>query len=330
MASDRRDADPAVRRRAPPSPALLRARATPSCFEPIDPDSLRVDPRSGRERRLRGREDRRSPHEPGLKVLAPGLHTTVQDLGRIGYQNIGVPVSGALDGFGLRLANALVGNPQGMAALEILISGPTFEVAADTVRVALVGAGASLAFARREPAGRCRRAKHHAVARRDVSGRGRPPSACCYLAVDGRHRGAAGARQRLDLCARRHRRARRARVASGRHRAAGDARRSRAAANCACRRRPRGPGRSADPRDPRPAAGAFHGGGGRRVARRRVPRLKRRRPHGNAPGRSRCCGTAAAGTSFPMRSRPAPSRCPARDSRSFCSPITRRRADIPK
>ena len=54
---------------------------------------------------------------PGLKVLSPGLHTTVQDLGRIGYQDIGVPVSGALDGFGLRLANALVGNPQGMAAL---------------------------------------------------------------------------------------------------------------------------------------------------------------------------------------------------------------------
>jgi len=41
---------------------------------------------------------------PGLKVLAPGLHTSVQDLGRIGYQAIGVPVSGALDGFGLRLA----------------------------------------------------------------------------------------------------------------------------------------------------------------------------------------------------------------------------------
>jgi hypothetical protein len=64
---------------------------------------------------------------PGLKVLAPGLHTTVQDLGRIGYQNAGVPVSGALDGFGLRVANALVGNDQSMAAIEILISGPTIE-----------------------------------------------------------------------------------------------------------------------------------------------------------------------------------------------------------
>jgi len=73
----------------------------------------------------------------GLKVLVPGLHTTVQDLGRPGYQAIGVPVSGALDGFSLRLANALVGNPPGAPALEVLISGPTFEVAADTVRVAL-------------------------------------------------------------------------------------------------------------------------------------------------------------------------------------------------
>src|SRR5437763_11363500 len=88
---------------------------------------------------------------PGLKVLAPGLHTTVQDLGRIGYQHIGVPVSGALDGFALRLANALVGNPQGMAALEILIGGPTLEIAADTARLALVGAGASLGIRSERP-----------------------------------------------------------------------------------------------------------------------------------------------------------------------------------
>jgi biotin-dependent carboxylase-like uncharacterized protein len=82
----------------------------------------------------------------GLKVLAPGLHTTVQDLGRLGYQAIGVPVSGALDGFSLRLANALVGNSPGTPALEVLMSGPTFEVAADTVRVALAGVGANLAI----------------------------------------------------------------------------------------------------------------------------------------------------------------------------------------
>ena len=120
-----------------------------------------------------------------LKVLAPGLHTTVQDLGRPGYQAIGVPVSGALDGFSLRLANALVGNFSGSPALEILLSGPTLEVAADTVRVALAGAGASLAIG---------------AERKRVLGAGQSvtllcgevfqivpgeQSACCYLAAAG-------------------------------------------------------------------------------------------------------------------------------------------------
>ena len=81
-----------------------------------------------------------------LRVLDPGLHTTVQDLGRIGYQALGVPVSGALDGFALRLGNALVGNLAEKAALEILYSGPTLEVVADTVRLAVAGIGATLAI----------------------------------------------------------------------------------------------------------------------------------------------------------------------------------------
>jgi biotin-dependent carboxylase-like uncharacterized protein len=81
----------------------------------------------------------------GLKVLSPGFYTTVQDLGRVGWQAFGVPVSGALDGFALRLGNALAGNPPGMAALEILYSGPTFEVAADSVRIAAAGVGVGLA-----------------------------------------------------------------------------------------------------------------------------------------------------------------------------------------
>ena len=82
----------------------------------------------------------------GLKVLNPGLHTTVQDLGRVGYQALGVPVSGALDAAALRLGNALVGNPPGAAALEILLSGPTLEVMAETARVAVAGPGASLSI----------------------------------------------------------------------------------------------------------------------------------------------------------------------------------------
>jgi len=120
----------------------------------------------------------------GLKVLAPGLHTTVQDLGRPGYQAIGVPVSGALDGVSLRLANALVGNPPGTPALEILMSGPTFEVAADTVRVALAGAGTSLAIGpekARVVAGQSATLPGGEVIE-VVVGR---QSACCYLAVEG-------------------------------------------------------------------------------------------------------------------------------------------------
>lgn len=71
-----------------------------------------------------------------LLVEAPGLHSTVQDLGRFGYQAYGVPVAGALDPLGLRLANAVVGNSEGLGALEFLYSGPTLEVAAAAVRVA--------------------------------------------------------------------------------------------------------------------------------------------------------------------------------------------------
>ncbi len=47
---------------------------------------------------------------PILRVKSPGLHTTVQDLGRDGFADVGVPPSGALDAVALRLANALVGN----------------------------------------------------------------------------------------------------------------------------------------------------------------------------------------------------------------------------
>jgi len=122
---------------------------------------------------------------PGLNVLAPGFHTTVQDLGRIGYQDMGVPVSGALDGVSLRVANALVGNPPAMPGLEILLSGPTLEVAADSARVALVGAGASLRIGREDPlvipAGQSVILPGSEVFEVAASRH----SACCYLAVEG-------------------------------------------------------------------------------------------------------------------------------------------------
>jgi antagonist of KipI len=59
-----------------------------------------------------------------LTVLRPGLLTTVQDLGRWGYQDRGVPVAGPMDAFSHRLANRLVGNDDHAAALEVTLLGP--------------------------------------------------------------------------------------------------------------------------------------------------------------------------------------------------------------
>lgn len=81
---------------------------------------------------------------PALRVLAPGLMTTLQDLGRHGYQHLGIPVSGALDPVALAAANALVGNRPGTGALEIAYHGPTLAVEADSVRLALAGATAAI------------------------------------------------------------------------------------------------------------------------------------------------------------------------------------------
>jgi antagonist of KipI len=61
-----------------------------------------------------------------IEVQAPGLFTTVQDLGRPGFGPIGVSASGAADPLSLRLGNLLVGNPEGAAALEMTLLGGTF------------------------------------------------------------------------------------------------------------------------------------------------------------------------------------------------------------
>jgi biotin-dependent carboxylase-like uncharacterized protein len=79
-----------------------------------------------------------------LRVLAPGLMTTLQDLGRPGYQHLGVQVSGALDHVSLRAANLLVGNTAGIGALEIAYQGPTLRVEADSVRISIAGGRAAI------------------------------------------------------------------------------------------------------------------------------------------------------------------------------------------
>ena len=70
-----------------------------------------------------------------LIVVRPGMLTTVQDLGRWGYQGSGVPVAGPMDAYSHRRANRLVGNPDGAAALEITMIGPELQADADVVCV---------------------------------------------------------------------------------------------------------------------------------------------------------------------------------------------------
>lgn len=79
-----------------------------------------------------------------LRVISPGLLTTIQDRGRIGFQHLGVPVSGALDAVALAAANALVGNAPDEAALEIFYRGPVLAAEADSVRIALACGSAEL------------------------------------------------------------------------------------------------------------------------------------------------------------------------------------------
>ena len=76
---------------------------------------------------------------PALTVVKPGMLTTVQDLGRRGYQGLGVPVSGPMDAYSHRLANRVLGNDPMAAALEITLLGPEL-VADGDLTCAIAGA----------------------------------------------------------------------------------------------------------------------------------------------------------------------------------------------
>lgn len=73
-----------------------------------------------------------------ITVLNPGLLTTVQDLGRVGYQQFGVSVSGVMDPRAAAIGNILVGNPQGEAVLECTLMGPQLKFETDEV-IAITG-----------------------------------------------------------------------------------------------------------------------------------------------------------------------------------------------
>lgn len=64
-------------------------------------------------------------------MIDGGALTTVQDLGRFGYQSWGVPQSGALDSYALRLGNIALGNPENCPGLECTVAGPVLEFQED-------------------------------------------------------------------------------------------------------------------------------------------------------------------------------------------------------
>lgn len=74
-----------------------------------------------------------------LQIVRPGLLTTIQDLGRYGHQESGVPVAGPMDTFSHRLANQLVGNEPDAATLEVTLIGPELLIDVDTT-IAICGA----------------------------------------------------------------------------------------------------------------------------------------------------------------------------------------------
>ncbi|MES9793551.1 biotin-dependent carboxyltransferase family protein [Priestia megaterium] len=74
-----------------------------------------------------------------LRIVDPGLQTSVQDLGRYGNYHYGVPPSGAADKYSFIAGNLLLGNPLEFAGLEMTLIGPKIEFQKDTV-IAITGA----------------------------------------------------------------------------------------------------------------------------------------------------------------------------------------------
>ncbi len=77
-----------------------------------------------------------------ISVKSPGLHTTIQDIGRKGFRRYGVPQSGVMDEYSARLANLLVGNEVEVPLLEVSYTGPDL-VFYEKAAIALVGADIS-------------------------------------------------------------------------------------------------------------------------------------------------------------------------------------------
>lgn len=77
-----------------------------------------------------------------IDVINGGILTTIQDSGRYGYQELGIPTSGAMDDYNFRLANILVGNKLDEAVLEMTYFGPTLKFNED-LTLAITGSDMS-------------------------------------------------------------------------------------------------------------------------------------------------------------------------------------------
>ena len=77
-----------------------------------------------------------------IKVLKKGLHTSIQDLGRFGFRNFGVPVSGAMDLVSAKFSNLILGNDENDAVLEITLQGPQLQFSKPS-QIAITGANLS-------------------------------------------------------------------------------------------------------------------------------------------------------------------------------------------
>ncbi|MDQ0162986.1 5-oxoprolinase subunit C family protein [Aeribacillus alveayuensis] len=77
-------------------------------------------------------------NQPLFEVIKPGLLTTIQDLGRYGYQQYGIVAAGAMDSYAMRMANVLVGNDLNEGVLEATMLGPSLLCLHDAV-IAICG-----------------------------------------------------------------------------------------------------------------------------------------------------------------------------------------------
>ena len=77
-----------------------------------------------------------------VEVIKTGFYDTIQDLGRMGFQNYGVPYSGAMDAYAASLANSLLGNDVHAAVMEITMTGPVLKFNCST-NICLSGADIS-------------------------------------------------------------------------------------------------------------------------------------------------------------------------------------------